>query len=174
MDTPRTNGDELRGISSGLIWGITFVVVAICAFGFEPVETLRHIIESRGVGADEATLLGFVAGLTLPLTLAIGIIAFLVLSQAPGTTDQLKLITISAVLLFGAAFIARKAQLGLPLDDLVASGSPPQVLVRTLFMYLSSYGFPLMLSSVTIGAACGIQAERLHHSVNSSSMAKHH
>jgi hypothetical protein len=152
--------DDLRGIPSSVIWGVTAVIVAICIFGFDSWDTARRVIESHGASIEDAQLLGFVAYLTLPLTVGTAIIVFGFLI---GLQDRISLYwsyTLPALVLLGAAKIASEASLGLPLKEplvQVSDGGIARPLLLALSMYLSSYGFPLMIASIVIGVALAIQ-----------------
>jgi hypothetical protein len=166
MDTPKTYGDQLRGLNSTVLWSVTFIVVGICVFGLDPLEVMRRLLENEGVGVDDAALIGFAAGLTLPLTIGTGIIVFILLSAIPGTIHPYRLLIVSTVVLYITSMIAADQKLGLSLvpGSQNVGGGPARPLLLLLSMYLTSYGFPLMFASLTVGAACGIQVERWYHS----------
>ena len=167
MSDPKTYADEIRGISSRVLWGSTFLGIALVVFGLDPLETMKGLLADQGIGVDEAQLMGFVAGLTLPLTVAAGIIAFMVLVTNLNMIDSKKFVIVTTGVLYVTSFIADDSKLGLPLrGGRTVNAGFLTPLLSLLSMYLSSYGLPLMLASVTLGIVSAIQVERLVHSMH--------
>jgi hypothetical protein len=163
MNENRTLGDDLRSIDMKWIWIVVSVIVLLFV-GITPWDIIISLIENQGIGENEKSVVGFVAGYTLPLTAGFFLIAFLVLT---GKHRQFQL----PVQLLGAAgilaltgFLAHVFGLGLPPDykltDFVGGYFFIVIPVFVLKAYLNSYGIFLMICALVIGAAAALHVER--------------
>lgn len=169
MSTKLTVADQLRQIPMGIIWVTTFVVVGIGAGIFTSwQEIAAHLIQNQGVGDEGATLLGFVAGYTLPLTMGFLILALLLLRE----TDLERhgwpaLVLVPAAVPWLCGEAARALGLGLLPDYTYASSLelswPFRPIAVVLSAYFNAYGFGLMLCALAIGVALAVQVERWVH-----------
>jgi hypothetical protein len=156
--------DQLRGLGMGLIWGIVFFIVVVCAGFGTPWEAIEHLLVNEGVGEEGAHLLAFVAGFTLPLTLGSGIIIFLVVTGAHRAYDRSWQLAGAAAVLWLAGEASRLFGLGLLPDytgwDRISGPPLLRPLAVVIMAYFSTYGWALMISAVAIGAGCALQIER--------------
>lgn len=179
MSEHRTLADELRPIGMTPIWVVTFFVVAILGGFFTPWETIERLIASRGVGEEEAALLAFIAGYTLPLTVGFGVIAFVALTGVANNFHPGVVAFGAALILLLSGRVAGELGLGLlpdyerlPYTAKLARGPKPWpaqagiFLLATLEGYFNTYGWPLMICALFIGGAGAIQVERWFHQVS--------
>lgn len=155
--------NELQSEHLPYIWAGAFVIVGVFGYGMTPWDAISQLIESEGVGAQEAYLLAFAAGYTLPATAAIGVIVALAHRGAfqdaglPGT------VFLIAVILGVAAILSQFLGLGLIVDLSNATWhSGPVWLSVFLFVfsaYVNAYGWPLMITALALGIASGLHFE---------------
>ncbi len=157
-------GDEL-GVTSQTIkwvWAATFAIVVLTLGVMGPWETLASVLENQGVGEDEATVLAFVAGYTLPLCLGASACTLLLLRGVHEGKDARGVAVCGALILAAAGFIASELGLGLlPSYESRPPGAPPYIFIPLLVIgaYVNSYGWQLMVAGVAIGVAIAAQID---------------
>lgn len=156
--------DEFRAISMSWIWIGVFAAVAIFGGFLTPWETLTQLLQSRGVGEQEAALLGFVAGYTLPLTAGVAILVWIFLTGAgKGWSPQVTGVAIAAVLVVTGAASATLGLGQLPEFDTTYRASGPWWVAIPGYVlqgYVNAYGWPLTLASAAIAIGIALQVER--------------
>jgi hypothetical protein len=162
-----TPADHIRGFSMKWIWVIAFFVVVVVGGIMTPWQAIYSLLANKGVGDQGAVILSFVAGYTLPLTAAFGIIAYLFLTGANrgvGLTTQIALATI---ILAACGWVASDLGLGLLPDyqgwDSISAPGFIKFVIVVFSAYFNSYGLSLMLCALAIGTAVAIQIERFFH-----------
>lgn len=172
MTLTNTPADELRSIPTKWMWVAVFFVIAVCNGLLTPWDSIRYLLEHKGLGDDGNSLIAFVAGYTLPLSVGFGVIVFLKLTGAESGISFPSQLFAAAVILYIAGEVARSLGLGLlPNYGVRPSVSVPgyaRPLLIVLEAYFNTYGWPLMFSALAIGSASGIQVERWLHASNSS------
>ena len=154
--------DDFRPISMGVIWAGVFVIVAAVLGIMQPWDALMEVVQNKGVSADDANLLGFIAGFTAPLAAGTAILAFAGLRGAHrGGSGPAVAFTV-AVVLPVAGWLSIQLGLGLAPDlsvDVPSAGVYTPLL-WALKAYFTSYGLPLMVAATTIGVGAAFQVER--------------
>jgi hypothetical protein len=155
--------DGIRTIPMGWIWASVFVVVAVFGLAITPWDAIGSLIQSEGVGENEASLIGFVAGYTAPLTAGLAFLAWLYVSgTARGMSGQIAGLTIGGVL-FATGLASAYLGLGqLPNYDARVPSGPPWVSIPEWVLqgYVNSYGWSLTIASAAIAVGLAIQVER--------------
>lgn len=156
--------DDFRAISMSWIWIGVFAAVAIFGGFMTPWDTVMHLLQSKGVGDQEAALIGFVAGYTLPLTAGLAILVWIFLTGAgKGWSPQA---TGAAIAITLVATGAASAYLGLgqlPEFTTAYRASGPwwvSVPGYVLQGYVNAYGWPLTVASAAIAVGIALQVER--------------
>lgn len=158
----REAGIEPRHIK--WIWIGVFIVVGVLAGGMTQWELLAHLLENEGVGEEGASLLAFVAGYTLPLTTGAAVLSLILLRGGFQQKPPMGVALVVAVILWVSGALAAGWGLGLlPAYDESPQdiGGHPAIgfLVWVLRGYFNTHGWPLMLSSLSIGFAIAIQID---------------
>jgi hypothetical protein len=165
-----TPADEFRSWSMSVVWGVVFFIVVVACGVFTPWDALQQLLLNQGVGDEGASLLAFVAGYTLPLTLGTGVVAFLFLLGAHRGSGPGVVAGTVAGILGGAGLLARALGLGLLPDYTGVTGVGAGVwkfLTMVLQAYFNAYGWALAVSASAIGVASAMQVERwIHESGN--------
>ena len=148
-----TLASQLKSTPISAVWAVAAVVVAICTSATK--DEIDLLLE------DRASFLAFWAGYTLPLTAAFAILGFLFLrGEHKGKSVHIVALT-TAGTLFACGKAAEYLGLGLlPEYRGVAPGAPPQLLAWVLGAYLNSYGWPLVISALALGAALAVWLAR--------------
>ncbi len=153
----------LDRVRMGWVWFAVFVIVAIFGFGYTPWETIQHALENQGSGDEGNTMIAFVAGYTLPLTLGFSILAFIALVQEESGTNLPGPVwfVIAGFILAFCGLLAQVFGLGLIPDyesrDLYIAGPIyTKLLTFVLGAYFNTYGFGLMLCAFAIGCAAAM------------------
>lgn len=156
-ETPASDTNE---VNMTIVWSIVaFVVVVIGGFA-TPWDTIATLLENAGPSDEQQTILAFVAGYTLPLTIATG---GLVYAALEGWFDDVVWpwhLVIGGGVLFVAGIAAQVFGLGaLPQYAHDFPGGPPYVSLPLWVVqgYFNSYGGALMISSVAIGTGSALQ-----------------
>jgi hypothetical protein len=164
--TVSTPADELRGLNMAAVWGVVAFIVAVFGLGVQPWDALERALANHGPNEEEKTLIAFVAGYTLPLTGGVAVLTFAWLSGAARNVTPQTALVVGALTLIGAGLVAKELGLGLlPSTEFKPVNGPIYVALPgdVLQAYFNSYGFPLMICSVAIGAASAVQVERWAH-----------
>src|SRR5688572_14932485 len=106
-------GDALSGVPILWIWVVIFGVVAVSVLGLTEWDVLERLLENRGLGAEEASMLGFVGGYTLPLTAGVAVSLYLYLTGAIRHWDVKAQLATPFVVLFVAGLASAYMGLGL-------------------------------------------------------------
>lgn len=145
------------------VWIAAFVVVALFGFGMTQWEVIEHLIENEGVGEEGASMLAFAAGYTFPLAAGSGIVAFLALRNVFDQMYWASACLLVAGILLAAGALASELGLGLlpAYDSIAPNVSHPalRLLAWTVGGYFNTYGWPLMVSAVAIGAATALHSD---------------
>ncbi len=144
------------------VWMVVFLLVAIFGYGVTPWDAVRALLENQGISDEDAQLIAFVAGFTLPLTVGSGVCVYLFLQGTFRSWHPVGVGFAVAGILFGSGGVA--AQLGLGLlpsyaNNLPDAGGHPvaRLLGWVVQGYFNTYGWPLMVCSLAIGVACALQ-----------------
>jgi hypothetical protein len=155
---------EVDAKSRRWVWVGAFAVTAIFGYRLTPWDTIESLLNSGGrVGDDQAQLIAFAAGYTLPATVGFALTFYLFQRGVFATMNiQVVVASIGAIFL-GAAFLSSVFGLGLMPD--VATQVPPTgpPMLRfggwVLGAYLQSYGVGLMFTAAAIGFASAVQLD---------------
>jgi hypothetical protein len=150
-------------INMTLVWSVVaFVVIVVGGFA-TPWDTIQTLLENRGPTDEQAQIVAFVAGYTLPLTAATFGLVFAWLAGWFEDVEWPWHLVIIGVVLFIAGALARELGLGLLPDYAgVTPHGPPYVAIPLFALegYFNAYGSPLMLSAGAIGAGAALQARK--------------
>lgn len=141
-------------------WIITTLIVLILGYG---------ITDWRGIAAglrDGRTLVAFVAGYTLPLTVGIGLSTGLMLYNyrfAKGIDGPHLAFYIGAILIISGLAASYLGLGRAPAFSWVPSSAPIYVALPMMAAmgYVNSYGVPLALSSAAIGITLALQIDNM-------------
>jgi hypothetical protein len=145
------------------IWMGVFAVAAVFGGFLTPWEVITDLLQSGGVGEQEATLIGFVAGYTLPLTVGLAILVWMYISGvARGMDVRVAGLTIAGVLIASGAASAYFGLGRLPVYGTYHASGPPWVSIPAyVFLgYVNSYGWALTVASAAIAVGIALQFER--------------
>jgi hypothetical protein len=162
--------NDLGRTGMQVLWGVTFLVVAVFGFAVTPWEAIAYLLESGGVDSDGAALIGFAAGFTLPLTAGFFIITLAVLTDSVPPMHPWVALGVAAGILWLCGEAARYFGLGLTPDyKTYWAPGPPQFRPITVVLqaYFNSYGWPLMLCALAIGVTGALQLARVLHPATS-------
>lgn len=155
--------DDFRDISMSWIWIAVFAVVAIFGGFLTPWETINQLLQSRGVGEQEAVLIGFVAGYTLPLTAGLAILAWIFLTGAgKGWSPQVTGAAIAAVLVVTGIASAYLGLGQLPEFGAYRASGPWWFAIPAYVFqgYVNEYGWSLTIASAAIAIGIALHVER--------------
>lgn len=159
METKAT-GLEGKPFPMGWVWMGVFGAVVVVLGIADPFSAVRHLLENQGIGEEGASVLGFVAGYTLPLTVGFFLIGILFLNDAHKGHPVQEVVGTVGLIFFASGLIASYLGLGLLPNFAVADVSGPawvQLPVRALIGYASTYTLPLFVSAFLIGSAFAAQ-----------------
>lgn len=157
-----TIADQTRSLSMAWVWAAVFVVVAVFGAGLTPWDAVGELLQNQGVGDTQAQLIGFAAGLTLPLTAGMTILIYLLITGAAQNHSGPAIGVTVAAVLAGAGYLSAELGLGV----LPITGSPPSapfyisLPVWIISGYISYYGWALTVCSIAIAIALAMQFER--------------
>jgi hypothetical protein len=158
----RVPADDIRPVSMGVIWGVTFFVVTVVGGVLTPWDALTHLVENQGVGDEGANMLAFVGGFTLPLAAGSAILAFAGLRgahqgvSAPGVAFAIAVVLVATGWLSGELGVGLAPDLGTE----PTGGGIYAPLMWAISAYFSTYGWSLMICGIAVGIAAAVQAER--------------
>lgn len=163
---PATPADELRSTPMSWIWIGVFTLVAVFGGFLTPWDTISGLLQSGGVGEEQAALIGFVAGYTLPLTVGL---AFLVWLWISGTVRSMSG-QAAGLSVAGVLFATGLASASLGLGQIPeygpfrATGAPwVSIPVWVVQGYVNAYGWSLTIASAAIAIGIALQIERWMH-----------
>lgn len=162
-DEAPTPADEFRTVSMSWIWIGVFAVVAVFGGFLTPWETITALLQSGGVGEKEATLIGFVAGYTLPLTVGLAVLIWIYVSGVGrGMNPQAAGLIIAGVLIATGAASAYFGLGQLPVYGAYHASGPPWVSIPAYVLqgYVNSYGWSLTIASAAIAIGLAFHVER--------------
>jgi hypothetical protein len=145
------------------VWAAVFFVVVVFGGFMTPWQALQHLLQSRGaVGEEDASLIGFVAGYTLPLTAGVAVAAYLLLRGAFESWQGPYVALAVAGILAAAGLIAAYLGLGLLPDyEYRLPSGPPYVSIPLWVLqgYFNTYGWSLMICAAAIGLATALHVD---------------
>ena len=146
--------ETVRSMKLGWVWGAVAIGVLILAGGVTPWDAILEVISNGGVGEEQASLLGFVAGYTLPLCVGFTIIGVAWITGMGRGANPYVALAGMAFVLIACGWVAQELGLGqLPIPDAAGTGSmhpAARLLVAVLRGYVNQYGMGLALSSLLI------------------------
>jgi hypothetical protein len=160
---PTADASSGGDVNMTVVWSaVAFIVLVFGGFA-TPWDTLSELLQNRGPSEEQQSVMAFVAGYTLPLTVAtLG----LVYGGLAGWFEDVEphvAAVIVGVVLIGAGLAAASLGLGLlPNYSLAQVSGPPYIAIPLFALqgYFNAYGWALMLCSLALGAASALQLHR--------------
>ena len=157
--------ESIRKINHTYVWIAVAVAVLILAYGMTPWDAIASVIATKGVDDEKASLIGFVAGYTLPLFVGFTIIGFIWILGLGKDMHPYAAWIGMAVILFLTGAIAHElglSQLPVP-DPTGTAGVHPLMrpLAAMLQGYVNQYGSSLVLASAVVAAGVTLSGAKL-------------
>ncbi len=151
-------------VAMSKVWFITFIVVALCSGLLTPWEIIERAAKNRSVDQEAASVLGFIAMYTLPLSAGFTAIALILLRRLNANWNWQSQVLVPAVILGGTGWVAGELGLNVLLPDYTQgvpfTAGPLTPLVAVLYAYFHPYGLGLMFCALAIGIAAALQLDR--------------
>lgn len=146
--------ETIRSINHTYVWVAVAVGVLIFAYGMTPWDAIESLIESKGVDQEKASMIGFVAGYTLPLFLGLTIIGIIWITGAARDLNPWVAFGGMAIILYMTGLVTHAigvADMLVPDARNTASVPPPaRPLMAILQGYINQYGWSLSVASLIV------------------------
>jgi hypothetical protein len=157
--------ESIRKINHTYVWIAVAIGVLILGYGMTPWDAIASIIASEGVDEEKASMIGFVAGYTLPLFAGFTIIGLIWITGLGKDVNPYVAWGGMAFILFATGWVAKELGLGqLPIPDAAGSTSV-HPLMRPLYAvlqgYVNQYGSSLALASLVVAAGVTLSGAKL-------------
>lgn len=150
-------------VNMTLVWsGVVFVVFVFGGLA-TPWHVIGELIANQGPSEEQATVVAFVAGYTLPLTVATFGLVYAAMAGWFDDVEPPMIGVIVGVVLIVAGIAANEFGLGLLPDFSTATvHGPPYIAIPAFALegYFNTYGWALMLSSGAIGSAAALHVAK--------------
>jgi hypothetical protein len=157
--------ETIRSINQTYLWVAVALGVLVFAYGATPWDAIESLIESKGVDEEKASMIGFVAGYTLPLFLGLTIIGLVWITGAARGINPWVAFLGMAGILYVTGLVANAigfAEVLVP-DARNTTSVPPlaRPLMAILQGYVNQYGWSLSVASFIVAAGVTLSLAKL-------------